>query len=204
MEDYDALVKIVVVGDKSVGKSSLVLRFCEDHFHSQYIATIGVDFRIRTMDIDGRRVKLQVWDTAGEERFKAITKSYYRGAHGALIVYDCTDRHTFDSARYWLEEVQPAALPGAAMCLVGSKSDLYAEGQGVERAAAQQWAVHHRLEWFEASAKTNSNVDAVFASVARHCLSSESLRKAGAAKAVVAAKTTAVVPTPEKDQGCAC
>jgi len=83
-DDYDALIKLVVIGDKSVGKSSLVLRFCDDTFPQQYIATIGVDFRIRTLDLEGKRVKLQVWDTAGEERFKAITRSYYRGANVCL------------------------------------------------------------------------------------------------------------------------
>lgn len=201
MDDYDALVKIVVIGDKSVGKSSLVLQFCDNTFPTQYIATIGVDFRIRTLDIDGKRTKMQVWDTAGEERFKAITKSYYRGAHGAIIVYDCTDRHTFDSVPRWLEEVQPAALPGAPVLLVGNKSDAGAKGSVVDAQAAQGLAQQLGMMWYEASAKTGHNVTELFTALARKCMEQGTLRRPAALKPTIGPATPLAAPD---QQACSC
>jgi len=89
-----------------VGKSSLLIRFSDDTFSGSYITTIGVDFKIRTVDIEGMRVKLQIWDTAGQERFRTITSTYYRGTHGVIVVYDVTNGDSFANVRRWLEEIQ--------------------------------------------------------------------------------------------------
>lgn len=202
IDDYDALVKVVVIGDKSVGKSSLVLRFCDDTFPTQYIATIGVDFRIRTLDIDGKRTKMQVWDTAGEERFKAITKSYYRGAHGAIIVYDCSDKTTFENVPHWLEEVQPAALPGAPVLLVGNKCDMAVnKNTSIDSNSAQAFALQHNMQWFEASAKTGFNVNELFTALARKCLEAGTLRRPAQPKPAIGLSTPVTQP---EQGGCAC
>eukprot|EP01083_Nonionella_stella_P172877 594594_1 len=103
--EYDYLLKVVMVGDSGVGKSSLLKRFANRDFTGDYISTIGVDFEIKTLEIDGKTVKLQIWDTAGQERFRTITSSYYRGAHGIIIVYDITDKESFDNVRQWLFEI---------------------------------------------------------------------------------------------------
>jgi GTPase SAR1 family protein len=93
-------IKLLLIGDSGVGKSCCLLRFSEDSFTPSFITTIGIDFKIRTIDLDGKRVKLQIWDTAGQERFRTITTAYYRGAMGILLVYDVTDQRSFDSMRF--------------------------------------------------------------------------------------------------------
>ncbi|CAM0958698.1 unnamed protein product [Alopecurus aequalis] len=103
--EYDYLFKLLLIGDSSVGKSCLLLRFADDAYVDTYISTIGVDFKIRTVELDGKSVKLQIWDTAGQERFRTITSSYYRGAHGIIIVYDVTDMESFNNVKQWLSEI---------------------------------------------------------------------------------------------------
>ena len=104
-KDYDYLFKLLIIGDAGVGKSSLLLRFADDKFTTAYINTIGVDFKIRSIKYKNKKIKLQIWDTAGQERFRTITSTYYRGAHGVIIVYDVTDRESFDNVKTWIEEI---------------------------------------------------------------------------------------------------
>lgn len=106
-----------------VGKSCLLLRFCDNSFTPSFITTIGIDFKIRTMEVDGERVKLQIWDTAGQERFRTITTAYYRGAMGILLVYDVTDERSFNNIRNWLRNVEQHASPNVNKILVGNKCD---------------------------------------------------------------------------------
>ena len=98
---YDYLIKLLLIGDSGVGKSCLLLRFSDDAFNTSFITTIGIDFKIRTVEIDNKRCKLQIWDTAGQERFRNITSAYYRGAMGILLVYDITDEQSFANIRNW-------------------------------------------------------------------------------------------------------
>uniref|UniRef100_A0A452XJS9 GTP-binding protein n=1 Tax=Aegilops tauschii subsp. strangulata TaxID=200361 RepID=A0A452XJS9_AEGTS len=122
--EYDYLFKLLLIGDSSVGKSCLLLRFADDAYVDTYISTIGVDFKIRTVELDGKSVKLQIWDTAGQERFRTITSSYYRGAHGIIIVYDVTDRESFNNVKQWLSEIDRYASDSVCKLLVGNKCDL--------------------------------------------------------------------------------
>ncbi|KAG7264529.1 hypothetical protein CRUP_019901 [Coryphaenoides rupestris] len=106
---YDFLFKLLLIGDSGVGKTCLIIRFAEDNFNSTYISTIGIDFKVKTIDVDGKKVKLQVWDTAGQERFKTITTAYYRGAMGIILVYDITDDKSFENIQNWMKSIRELA-----------------------------------------------------------------------------------------------
>ncbi|XP_040871128.1 ras-related protein RABD2c-like isoform X1 [Glycine max] len=124
--EYDYLFKLLLIGDSGVGKSCLLLRFADDSYLDSYISTIGVDFKIRTVEQDGKTIKLQIWDTAGQERFRTITSSYYRGAHGIIVVYDVTDQESFNNVKQWLNEIDRYASENVNKLLVGNKCDLTA------------------------------------------------------------------------------
>lgn len=125
IRDYDHLFKLVIIGNSSVGKSSLLLRFSDDQFNENYLTTIGVDFRFRTLTIDGKQIKLQIWDTAGQERFRTITSAYYKGADGIIIVYDVTNSNSFDDIeKFWISEVESYAEKNVELLLIGNKKDL--------------------------------------------------------------------------------
>jgi Ras-related protein Rab-1A len=118
----DYLFKLLLIGDSGVGKSCLLLRFADDTYTESYISTIGVDFKIRTLELDGKTIKLQIWDTAGQERFRTITSSYYRGAHGIIVVYDVTDQESFNNVKQWMNEIDRYANDKVRNCLVSSLS----------------------------------------------------------------------------------
>lgn len=158
---YDMIMKLLLVGDSGVGKSCLLLRFVEDKFNPSFITTIGIDFKIRTIESKGKKVKLQVWDTAGQERFRTITTAYYRGAMGIVLIYDVTDARTFENVENWFETVTQHANEDAQIFLVGNKCD-DEENRQVSREQGQQLATRLGLSFLEASAKTNENVDAIF------------------------------------------
>jgi Ras-related protein Rab-1A len=115
---------VLLIGNSGVGKSSLLVRFAEDIFTDNFMPTIGVDFKIKTVDVDSKQIKLQIWDTAGQERFKTITSSYYKGAHGIIVVYDITDRESFSNIQTWMAEVEKHASDNISRILVGNKCDL--------------------------------------------------------------------------------
>merc|ERR1712099_175272 len=122
--EYDYLFKLLLIGDSGVGKSCLLLRFADDKWTDSYISTIGVDFKIRTIELDGKTIKLQIWDTAGQERFRTISSTYYRGAHGIIVVYDITNLDSFNNVRRWLTEIDKYARENVNKLLVGNKADL--------------------------------------------------------------------------------
>ncbi|KAA8496923.1 Ras-related protein RABD2c [Porphyridium purpureum] len=165
-EQYDLLFKLLLIGDSGVGKSCLLVRFADDSFSESFISTIGVDFKIRTMKHGNRNIKLQIWDTAGQERFRTITSSYYRGAHGIMIVYDTTDLESFENVKSWLREIGRFANANVSKLLVGNKADLESE-RAVDTAMAQAFADEHGMKLLETSAKTAQNVEEAFLAMAR-------------------------------------
>jgi len=167
--DYDYLFKLVLIGDSGVGKSCLLLRFADDNFTDSYISTIGVDFRFRTITIDKKTVKLQIWDTAGQERFRTITSAYYRGADGIIMVYDVTSSESFDHVEEWLSEVDRYANENTSKLLVGNNADLIEDKQ-VSEETAQRFADKLSIPFIETSAKTATNVDAAFLTMAKELI----------------------------------
>ncbi|KAI9341258.1 putative GTP-binding protein ypt1 [Zopfochytrium polystomum] len=163
---HDYLFKLLLIGDSGVGKSCLLLRFADDTYTESYISTIGVDFKIRTIELEGKTVKLQIWDTAGQERFRTITSSYYRGAHGIIVVYDVTDQETFNNVKQWLQEIDRYAVEGVNKLLVGNKSDLTSK-KVVEFNAAKEFADQLQIPFLETSAKNSSNVEQAFLTMAK-------------------------------------
>jgi len=166
MSDYDYLFKLLLIGDSGVGKSCLLLRFADNTYTDSYISTIGVDFKIRTLDIDGKTVKLQIWDTAGQERFRTITSSYYRGAHGIIVVYDVTDKVSFNNVKQWLGEIDRYACQSVNKLLVGNKSDLV-EKKVVDHNEAKEFADSLGISFLETSAKSSQNVEEAFLTMTR-------------------------------------
>eukprot|EP00768_Dysnectes_brevis_P001590 gnl/Dysnectes_brevis/1424_a1613_3664.p1 GENE.gnl/Dysnectes_brevis/1424_a1613_3664~~gnl/Dysnectes_brevis/1424_a1613_3664.p1 ORF type:complete len:217 (-),score=45.73 gnl/Dysnectes_brevis/1424_a1613_3664:115-720(-) len=163
---FDYLFKILLIGDSGVGKSCLLHRFADDSFIESYITTIGVDFKIRTVNIDGKSIKLQIWDTAGQERFKTITTTYYRGAHGVVLVYDITDDSTFKNIPQWLGDVEKFASAKIKTLLVGNKLDREDQRQ-VDHSTGKAFADQCECPFIETSAKDAANVDEAFMSMAR-------------------------------------
>jgi Ras-related protein Rab-1A len=164
--DYDHLLKYHIVGDSGVGKSCLVLRFCDDTYTESYISTIGVDFKIRTLEVEGKCVKLQIWDYA-YQRFR--TRINYRGAHGIFIVYDVTDQTSFNNVKPWLQEIDRCAPEGVERCLVGNKMDL-ASQRVVESLTAKKFCDELDLVFIETSAKDATNVEEMFVQMVRRNL----------------------------------
>eukprot|EP01006_Ploeotia_vitrea_P065790 TRINITY_DN93817_c0_g1_i1.p1 TRINITY_DN93817_c0_g1~~TRINITY_DN93817_c0_g1_i1.p1 ORF type:complete len:205 (-),score=50.57 TRINITY_DN93817_c0_g1_i1:172-786(-) len=159
--EYDFLFKLLLIGDSGVGKSCLLLRFADDTYTESYISTIGVDFKIRTIELDGKTIKLQIWDTAGQERFRTITSSYYRGAHGIIVVYDVTDMESFNNVKTWLSEIDKYATDNVNKLLVGNKCDLVVK-KVVDFNTAKDFADSLGIPFLETSAKNATNVEQAF------------------------------------------
>ncbi|EPS70637.1 hypothetical protein M569_04122, partial [Genlisea aurea] len=160
-EGEDYLFKIVIIGDSAVGKSNLLSRYARNEFSLHSKATIGVEFQTQSLDIDGKEVKAQIWDTAGQERFRAVTSAYYRGAFGALIVYDISRRSTFDSIPRWLNELKTHSDTTMARILVGNKCDLeHIRDVSVEE--GKSLAESETLFFMETSALDSTNVKTAF------------------------------------------
>lgn len=155
-------LKILIIGESGVGKSSLLLRFTDDQFDPELAATIGVDFKVKVMDQQGNKVKLAIWDTAGQERFRTLTPSYYRGAQGAILVYDVSSRESFTKVEYWLNELETYSTNHDLIkMLVGNKCDKEGERM-VSKEEGQKCARKYQMMFIEASAKTKEGVHVAF------------------------------------------
>jgi len=164
---YDYLIKLLLIGDSGVGKSCLLLRFSDDAFTPSFITTIGIDFKIRTVELDGKRIKLQIWDTAGQERFRTITTAYYRGAMGILLVYDVSDEKSFNNIRNWMRNIEQHATESVNKMLLGNKCDVPVEQRVVEKARGQALADEFAMKFMETSAKSSINVEEAFMTMAK-------------------------------------
>jgi len=167
---YDYLIKLLLIGDSGVGKSSILFRFADDSFTQSFITTIGIDFKIRTITLDGKRIKLQIWDTAGQERFKTITTAYYRGAMGILLVYDVTSEPTFANINQWMLAIRQHASGSVNKVLLGNKADTsgpLVSKRAVATARGQALADQHGIRFFETSAKNSINIEEAFSTIAR-------------------------------------
>ncbi|KAI0093736.1 GTPase [Irpex rosettiformis] len=162
--NFDFLFKVVLIGDSGVGKSNLLSRFTRNEFNLESKSTIGVEFATRSLAIDGKTVKAQIWDTAGQERYRAITSAYYRGAVGALLVYDISKHATYTNVTRWLKELRDHADSNIVIMLVGNKSDLK-HLRAVPTDEAKSFAAENGLSFIETSALDASNVESAFQTI---------------------------------------
>jgi len=199
--EYDYLFKLLLIGDSGVGKSCLLLRFADHTYTESFISTIGVDFKIRTIELDGKVIKLQIWDTAGQERFRTITSSYYRGSHGIIVVYDITDSESFSNVKHWMNEIDKYASANVKKLLVGNKSDQVTK-RAVETETAKELADKLMIPFLETSAKSAQNVEKAFLTMAAEIKATVAAQPAasGASKPPVNVRGTDVAP--ETKSGC--
>lgn len=160
-DDYDYLFKVVLIGDSGVGKSNLLARYTRNEFNLESKTTIGVEFSTRSIVVDGKKVKAQIWDTAGQERYRAITSAYYRGAAGAVLVYDIAKHLTYDNVARWMREVKDHGEGNVTVMLVGNKSDLK-HLRAVPTDEAKAYAEKNQMFFIETSALDATNVDEAF------------------------------------------
>ncbi|CAA3017398.1 ras-related RABA1f [Olea europaea subsp. europaea] len=163
-DDYDYLFKVVLIGDSGVGKSNLLSRFTRNEFSLESKSTIGVEFATRSIRVDDKVVKAQIWDTAGQERYRAITSAYYRGAVGALLVYDVTRHVTFENVERWLRELRDHTDSNIVIMLVGNKADLR-HLRAVQTEDAKAFAEKEHAFFMETSALESMNVENAFTEV---------------------------------------
>ena len=164
MHDYNS--KILLIGDSSVGKTSIMMRFVNDKFSSSFITTIGIDFVTKIIDVSGNKIRLQIWDTAGQERFRSITTSYFKGADIVIIIYDVCDESSFDNVEYWMEAIKDSTCDSTGVILVGNKIDMESSRQ-ISSKDGINLAKKYNIPFFECSAKKGINVDSIFEEAAK-------------------------------------
>jgi len=195
MDDDSILttLKILIIGESGVGKSSLLLRFTDDTFDPELPATIGVDFKVKTLSVDGNKAKLAIWDTAGQERFRTLTPSYYRGAQGVILVYDVSNRSTFTKLDMWLNELETYSTRVELIkMLVGNKKDKE-EDREVSVEEGTKFARKHSMLFIEASAKTCDGVQCAFEELVEKIIQTPGLWEVDSYKGI--SVTDALVPT---------
>lgn len=198
---YDYLYKIVLIGDSGVGKSNLLSRFTRNEFNLESKSTIGVEFATKSVVTQGKVVKAQIWDTAGQERYRALTSAYYRGAVGALLVYDISKRSSFESASRWLKELRDYADPNIIILLVGNKSDLK-HLRTITQDEAASFAAREELAFIETSALDATNVDTAFHKILTeiYFLRSRTLETSEQRATPPRAQPIVVTPEPKQEQ----
>ena len=151
--------KILIIGNTAVGKTSMLLKYTENRFPETYIATIGVEFKVKIIETDKYKIQLNIWDTAGQERFKSLTKSFYNHTNGIIYVYDITDYETFEGVKSWMNEAEPYGIHESILC--GNKLDL-ADERKVKFDTLKEFGLKKKIEVLETSAKVGTNIDLAF------------------------------------------
>ena len=159
----DIVYKVLLLGDSSVGKTCFLLRYCDKSFQDAHLSTIGLDYRLKTLTLKNKKsIKLQIWDTAGEDRFRAITKNYYKGANGIILIYDVTNLQTYENVKNWITQIREEANPNVIIYLAGNKIDIPEESRAVKTSDGQKIAEEYQLPFKETSAKDGMNVNEIF------------------------------------------
>ena len=160
--------KVLLLGNSYVGKTCILLRFSEDTYKDDYEVTIGLNYRIKTLNIDNNPIRMQIWDTSGEEKFKAIAKNFYRGAHGVLLIYDICEKNSFLDVKSWIEQIiENTDNDDIVMILCGNKCDMEKE-RNISRNEGENLANSYKIPFFECSAKENINIDEIFNTMAKN------------------------------------
>lgn len=170
--DFDYRFKVLTLGNSGVGKTNILLRFTEDKFQQSFITTIGVDFKMKTISVGGERARLHVWDSAGQERFRCITPAYYRNAHAIILVYDVSDPASFDQLQGWMNSIQAHCKHPVQMVLAANKCDLDDEERAISTEQGQKVAERCGMKYWEVSAKTGANIQAMFNTLTADCIRS--------------------------------
>ena len=160
-QDYDEKIKLMVLGDSSVGKSSILTKYCKNQFLSKYITTIGIDFQIKYLNINNKRIKVQIWDTAGQERYRVVTKNYFNSSNGFVIIYDITNRVSFNNINNWMEQIESLVGKDVKCILFGNKNDLDNK-RDVQIEEGEELAKKYNCPFFETSAKEGNNIEEGF------------------------------------------
>ena len=159
----DCVYKILLLGDSTVGKTCFLLRYCDKRFQEAHLSTIGLDYRLKSMTLkNGKNIKLQIWDTAGQDRFRAITKNYYKGANGIILIYDVTNLQSYENVKNWISQIKEEANPNVLIYLAGNKIDVGEEDRVVKTEEGQKIANELNLPFYETSAKNGVNVNEIF------------------------------------------
>ena len=160
----DELVyKVLLLGDSSVGKTCFLLRYCDKSFQEAHLSTIGLDYRLKSMTLQNdKNIKLQIWDTAGQDRFRAITKNYYKGANGIILIYDVTNKQSYENVKNWLTQIKEEATPNVIIYLAGNKIDVEEDQRVITTEDGQKIADEYKLPFKETSAKNGINVNEIF------------------------------------------
>ena len=159
----DIVYKVLLLGDSTVGKTCFLLRYCDKTFQDAHLSTIGLDYRVKTMTLkNNKNIKLQIWDTAGQDRFRAITKNYYKGANGIILIYDVTNLQTYENVKNWITQIREETNPNVVIYLAGNKIDIPEEERVVKTEEGKEIANEYKLQFKETSAKDGINVNEVF------------------------------------------
>ena len=159
----DCVYKVLLLGDSTVGKTCFLLRYCDKTFQEAHLSTIGLDYRLKTIVLkSGKNIKLQIWDTAGQDKYRSITRNYYKGAHGIILIYDVTNLQTFENVKNWITSIREETTTNVVIYLAGNKIDKDEKEKEVKTENGQKIADEYKIKFYETSAKDGINVNTVF------------------------------------------
>ncbi len=168
-EDYDEKIRVMLIGDSSVGKTSLLKKYCQNEFSQSYVSTIGIDFQIKYISINNKKIKLQIWDTAGQERYHILAKNYFTSTDGFIIVYDITNKMTFDNVNNWVKQITDISPNYTKTIIFGNKCDLSSERE-INSSDGKELAEKYKFKFYETSAKNGDNLNVGFEYIVKEVL----------------------------------